>query len=137
MHLLIDGYGGRNETLADPEFLREFLDSFPSAIGMIKISTPSVVEYEAPTPEDSGISGFVIIAESHISVHTFPHRSYVNIDIFSCKTFDSDSVLTDIKAHFQLHKVNSWVVARGLENYDPQLAIPRLAEARFSNARDH
>ena len=106
-------------------------------IGMTKMVTPQVYTYRGRVPEDWGVSGFVLIAESHISVHTFPHRSYVNIDIFSCKTFDSDSVLTDIKAHFQLHKVNSWVVARGLENYDPQLAIPRLAEARFSNARDH
>ena len=137
MHLLIDGYGGQDETLSDPKFLREFLDSFPSAIGMTKISTPSVIEYKAPTPADSGLSGFVIIAESHISAHTFPQRNYVNIDIFSCKAFDAASVLNEIKSHFRLHKVNSWIVERGLENYDPQLAMPGLAEPHLSGIGDH
>ena len=136
MHLLIDGYGGENETLADPEFLRRFLDSYPSSIGMTKISDPSVMYYEAPRPEDSGVSGFVIIAESHISVHTFPQRSYINIDIFSCKSFDSQRALEDVKSHFRLHRAKSWVVDRGLENYDPQLAMPGLAAARFSGVGD-
>ena len=118
MHLLIDGYGGRNETLADPEFLREFLDSFPSAIGMIKISTPSVVEYEAPTPEDSGISGFVIIAESHISVHTFPDRNLINIDVFSCKKFDVDKVIEYAIRLFSIDIVTTNILERGLEYMD-------------------
>ena len=40
-----------------------------------------------------GISGFVMIAESHISVHTFPDQDYVFIDIFSCRPFDTDAAI--------------------------------------------
>ena len=91
---------------------------------MTKISKPTVLKYAAPQEEDSGLSGFVVIAESHISVHTFPQRNYVNIDVFSCKAFDSKRALKDIQHIFGLQRVKSWVVERGLEHYDPQLLMP-------------
>ena len=60
-----------------------------------------MLEYHGPNPNDNGISGFVIIAESHISVHTFPGRDYVNIDIFSCKSFDHEQALADVRSPVQ------------------------------------
>jgi len=44
---------------------------------------------------ESGVSGIVIIAESHLSVHTWPQRSYLSADFFSCKEFDVEKA-TDI-----------------------------------------
>jgi S-adenosylmethionine decarboxylase len=64
------------------------------------------------------VSGFVIIAESHISIHTFPNRDYVNIDIFSYRPFDQDSALAEARAFFDLDDVKSWVLDRGLEWLD-------------------
>ena len=74
MHLVIDGHGCDAEQLSDQERVRRFLDEFPDRIGMTKIAVPAVHLYHGPVPEDWGVSGFVIIAESHISVHTFPDR---------------------------------------------------------------
>ena len=136
MHLLIDGYGADPERLWDQPFLRNFLDEYPVRLGMTKITAPKVLRYNAPLEEDSGITGFVVIAESHISVHTFPHRRYVNIDIFSCKSFDSDKALREVQALFGLQRVKSWLLGRGLDDYDPQMCIPDLAAsgaARTSN----
>ncbi len=127
MHLLIDGYGADPERLWDQSFLRKFLDEYPDRLGMTKITTPKVLHYDAPVEADSGITGFVVIAESHISVHTFPHRRYVNIDIFSCKSFDSQKALEDVQEMFGLQRVKSWLVERGLEHFDPQMSIPGLA----------
>ena len=124
MHLLIDGYGGDARKMWDQPFLLRFLDEYPDRLGMTKISKPTVLKYAAPQEEDSGLSGFVVIAESHISVHTFPQRNYVNIDVFSCKAFDSKRALKDIQHIFGLQRVKSWVVERGLEHYDPQLLMP-------------
>ena len=88
MHLLIDGFGGNLEMLKDEAAVYRFLDDFPTRIEMNKISSPLVTTYNGPVAEDWGVSGFVMIAESHISIHTFPERAYVNIDVFSCKDFD-------------------------------------------------
>ncbi len=102
MHLLMDGFGGDIEKMKDEEFVYHFLDAFPSEIGMNKISEPHVTTYRGPKEEDWGISGFVLIAESHISVHTFPERAYVNIDVFSCKDFDNEKALAQIVKRFSL-----------------------------------
>ena len=97
MHLIIDGYGGNVSKMWDIELVRKFLTDYPDNLGMTRITEPNVVEYNGPKHDDAGVSGFVIIAESHISIHTFPRRDYVNIDIFSCKAFDSEKALDDAK----------------------------------------
>ena len=122
MHLVIDGYGGDYQNLCDPDFVHRFLDDYPNAIGMTKITPPHVHTYHGPTPQDWGISGFVIIAESHISVHTFPERRYVNIDVFSCKEFDPDKAEREIVQIFSLESVKRWVLERGLEHITPEEA---------------
>ena len=114
MHLLVDGFGGDVQNMKDEDFIYRFLDMFPSAIGMNKISTPHVIAYHGPKGEDWGISGFVLIAESHISVHTFPERAYVNIDVFSCKDFDHEQALAQIRDTFVLEQVKLWVSRRCL-----------------------
>jgi S-adenosylmethionine decarboxylase len=85
---------------------------------MTRITEPKVLEYNGPVEEDAGVSGFVIIAESHISIHTFPRRNYVNVDIFSCKSFDCDRALADVKTLFGLTDAKTWLLNRGLEWLD-------------------
>jgi S-adenosylmethionine decarboxylase len=109
MHLIIDGYGSNPEILKSEEFVYQLLDRYPAEIGMTKISTPVVVRY---TGDDWGISGFVMIAESHISVHTFVERCFVNIDVFSCKDFDADRAIKDLCAHLQLTEIKTQLLDR-------------------------
>jgi S-adenosylmethionine decarboxylase len=118
MHLIIDGFGGDPGMMWDTDRLRTFLDEYPAVLGMTRITEPEVLEYHGPKPADNGISGFVIIAESHISVHTFPERDYVNIDVFSCKSFDHEQALADARSLFDLRQVKTWVLDRGLEWLD-------------------
>ncbi len=115
MHLVIDGYGGDVEKMWDQQLVRDFLDQFPSKLAMTPITEPQVLKYTGENVEDAGVSGFVIIAESHISIHTFPYRQYVNIDIFSCKSFDDQRALAEAKQLFQLTEVQTWLLDRGLE----------------------
>ncbi|MBM3941446.1 MAG: S-adenosylmethionine decarboxylase proenzyme [SAR202 cluster bacterium] len=130
MHLVIDGYGGNAAKMWDPELVRSFLIEYPDKLGMTRITEPKVLEYLGPKEEDAGVSGFVIIAESHISIHTFPHRNYVNIDIFSCKAFDTDRALADAKALFDLSDVKTWLLPRGLEWLDRQQALDEVKTQR-------
>ena len=124
MHLLIDGSFGDIDKMYNQEALTSFLKEYPSTLGMNIIHGPVVLPYSAPDPIDSGISGFVVIAESHISVHTFPERDYINIDIFSCRSFDSDKAIRDIKTFFSLKNIKSWIVERGLEYLDRNAQTP-------------
>ena len=130
MHLVVDGYGADPERLTDEDLLFAFLDEYPAVIGMTKMITPQVYTYRGKTAEDWGLSGFVLIAESHISVHTFPDRGYVNIDIFSCKEFDSDASLEDVKKTFGLSNVRVWTMDRGVEFSSPRTAFDGMVRER-------
>ena len=123
MHLVIDGYGGDVDKMWDQDLIRSFLDQFPAKLSMTPITEPKVLEYIGDKPDDVGVSGFVIIAESHISIHTFPKREYVNVDIFSCKGFDDLHALEEVKLLFGFADVKTWLLARGLEWIDAKQGL--------------
>ena len=122
MHLVIDGHGGDAAKMWDVALVRRFLSEYPAKLGMTKLCEPQVLTYDAPNAEDSGVSGFVIIAESHISIHTFPNRELVNLDVFSCKAFDHERALRDVTALFNFDSVDTWKLERGLEFLDARRA---------------
>ena len=132
MHLVIDGYGGDIDKMWDEDLVRGFLYRYPDSLGMTRITVPHVLRYEAPKSEDSGVSGFVIIAESHISIHTFPRRNYVNIDMFSCRKFDHQRALAAAESLFDLREVKTWLLDRGLEWLDERQGFKAAREQRMA-----
>lgn len=130
MHLMIDGYEADPGLLQDEAAIYHLLDTYPEQIGMTKVSAPHVFRYVGPKPEDWGISGFVIIAESHIAIHTFVERGLVNIDVFSCKAFDPHPVIDFFRERFRIARVNTLILGRGLEHLSPERgSIPVLEPA--------
>lgn len=124
MHVIIDGYGGDPNQLSDEDEVRVILDRYPEMMGMTKITQPKVIRYNGTKPEDWGVSGYVMIAESHISLHTFPERRLVWADIFSCKDFDATSVLEDLKRRFGLEQMDVTSLERSLEPLAATSAAP-------------
>jgi len=57
-----------------------------------------------------------MIAESHISIHTFVEQNYLNIDVFSCKNFDAERVIKDLSNRFQLTKIRTHILDRDIAN---------------------
>jgi S-adenosylmethionine decarboxylase len=137
MHLTIDGFGGNPELLASDKLVGELLDSFPERIGMTKIAAPHVQRYSGNKQEDWGVSGFVLIAESHIALHTFPERGYLWADIFSCKGFDTGPAERILTEAFALRDVQRRVLERGLEYpHVVREAIPLAEEERRTVTRE-
>jgi S-adenosylmethionine decarboxylase len=106
---------GCNDNLKDLQLHFDLLNDLPEKIGMTKVTVPYVMPYKGIVPEDAGITGFCVIAESHISIHSFEKKNYCFVDIFSCKTFDVDkAVNVFIKAFDPLtHSIN--VITRGVD----------------------
>jgi len=96
-HLTVD-FRAPPELLADVGIIREFLELLPAVIDMTKMIDPVVVQ--VPDGEDSGVTGFVIIKESHISIHTYDKRPGAYVDIFSCKDFDTKLAVDFIQRRF-------------------------------------
>jgi S-adenosylmethionine decarboxylase len=135
MHLTIDGFGGDRERLSSESLVSSLLDTYPAAIGMTPISRPNVLRYVGNKPADWGVSGFVLIAESHIAIHTFPERGYVWVDIFSCKEFETDGASNRIVEAFGLTSIKTRVLERGLEYpHSVREATPVSMAERFAVA---
>jgi S-adenosylmethionine decarboxylase len=115
LHLMVDGYGCDPSKLADMDFIRRFLDEFPEDIGMTKLMNPYVVGCDGTDREACGLSGFVLIAESHVSIHTFPSDGYVSIDVFSCKPFDTRAAEIEITKRFGITRLERNILDRGIE----------------------
>lgn len=115
VHLMVDGYGCDRAVLEDIQAIYDFLDRYPEEMEMTKIMPPYVFRYVGSVPEDWGISGFVLIAESHISIHTFPEKQYISVDMFSCKPFDTDRAVKALKEYFSIQKCEIHVLDRGQE----------------------
>ena len=114
-HLMLDGYECNRERLEDISLIYNFLSEYPAEIGMTKIMPPYVFRYDAKNPKDWGISGFVLIAESHISIHTFPEKNYLSLDIFSCKEFEAEQAISYVSKLFAVQKSEVKLQDRGLE----------------------
>lgn len=99
-HLILTMYGCPRETLSSIELLSNLLDTLPDQINMTKIMPPYVFKYSGKVPEDWGLSGFVLIAESHISFHTFVELEEIHCDIFSCKPFDIEKTTSILLSTF-------------------------------------
>lgn len=115
VHLTIDGYRGDKQKLNSFEVVFNVLDKLPGELGMGKLTTPYVVIAPPVTEKDQGgFSGFVIIAESHISIHTFPQRRFVSADVYTCKNdMNAEKIINYFKNAFGLEDVEINFVVRG------------------------
>lgn len=112
-HLMLDLRQCDEEKLKDYEHVFNILNELPEMIGMTKITQPYVFPYSGLVPEDKGITGIVIIAESHISIHTFQEKDHCFVDVFSCKDFDVDFAAKYLIKAFGSKKYDKQVVLRG------------------------
>jgi hypothetical protein len=60
-----------------------------------------------------GYSIFGIIAESHISMHTFPEDNYFSFDLYSCKKFDTNFLIDLLNKELKDCQLNYKIVKRG------------------------
>jgi S-adenosylmethionine decarboxylase len=96
-HLVVDAFVDDASRISEIETIFDLLNGLPDEIGMHKITQPYVFRYHGAVPDDWGITGIVIIAESHISIHTFPDHKRFHMDVFSCKPFDADGAVRIIE----------------------------------------
>lgn len=112
-HLTLDLIGCPKEILQDYNLHFKLLKDLPELIGMTPITQPYVFPYSGLVPEDKGITGIVIIAESHLSIHSFEDKGYTFIDMFSCKPFDVEKAEKYIMDLFKPKKVERNLIQRG------------------------
>ena len=77
-HYLLECSGCRAELLTDLDLLKATMQNAATKAGA------TVVETVLHQFNPHGLSGVVVIAESHLAIHTWPEHHYAAIDIFTC-----------------------------------------------------
>ena len=62
---------------------------------------------------DYGVTGVIVLSESHISIHTWPEFNYAAIDVFMCGTCNPNDSLPTILEYFEPESWNSNIYDRG------------------------
>lgn len=130
VHLMLELYHCDCETLSNAPLLRRVLDEYPGRVDMEKVSPVHLYDIETSNPLDAGLSGFVVIAQSHISLHAWPEYGEVDIDICSCKEFSQEDAIAFAKEVFKTDDVEAHFVVRGNRSLRPDTPDPvRYEEA--------
>jgi len=119
MHLMLDAYDVPFDRLNDMKLIYKFLYEIPEKIGMCRLSTPLIANADesASHRDPGGISGVILIKESHISIHTFAKRGFFTFDLYSCSNFENHvkELLRYIKKTFPFKEHELQIVKRGLQ----------------------
>ncbi|HIQ31534.1 MAG TPA: S-adenosylmethionine decarboxylase [Aquifex aeolicus] len=78
LHILADLHGVRAELIDRVEDVRSLLETAVETAGLTKISS----HYYQFQPH--GATGVILLAESHISIHTWPEHGLATVDVYTC-----------------------------------------------------
>lgn len=100
-HIMIDGYRGNETRLDDIKEINAVLSEVISSLDLASVMPPFLLPYYyAKDSEDDGISAFALLNGGHITVHTFPRRGCLFVDLLYDGYFDADKLKNILKTHF-------------------------------------
>lgn len=114
LHLTLELYDCSKESINNPKLVKKMLSELPDMLGMRILTQPQVVFANPNGKRDpGGYSGFVMIQESHISIHTFIKRRFVTADVYSCKHFNAEKAVKYFKQMFKTEDIEYSTEERG------------------------
>ncbi|MCS7155778.1 MAG: adenosylmethionine decarboxylase [Bacteroidota bacterium] len=107
--ILVEFYQCDPEVLNDERRIRAIL------LEAVRQSKATIVADSFHAFSPHGVSGVVVIAESHVAIHTWPEYGYAAVDIFTCgETIDPWVIQRHLQQQFQSRSVSSMELKRGL-----------------------
>lgn len=124
-HLILELYSCPAALLDDPEHVASVMTSAVEASGATMIR-PFFHQF-AP----QGVSGVIIISESHFTIHTWPEYSYAAVDVFTCgDVIDMDLAAETLRQGLRAGSMQKMMLSRGMLDlpadqihHKPQLAL--------------
>lgn len=118
-HILAEFYECDTDAINDVRLVEETL------LRAAKEAGATVIGSSFHLFEPYGVSGVVVISESHLAIHSWPEYAYAAVDIFTCGDDVDPMVAFDyLKEHFRTQNATYQIVQRG------QLGLPTLGGKR-------
>lgn len=116
-HLLVELYDCDSYKLNDLKRLESILEEAVRVSGATALKT----SFHQFAPQ--GVSGVIIIAESHFTIHTWPEYGYAALDIFTCgETINSKKALDYIEKELKVKTVSVTEIKRGNIHFPIKIA---------------
>lgn len=106
-HLILDCWGAKH--LSDIKLIENAMREAVDVTG----ATLLHIHLHHFTP-NGGVSGVAVLAESHISIHTWPERDYVALDIFMCGETQPEKAIVVFEKAFETDKIKVINHQRGI-----------------------
>jgi S-adenosylmethionine decarboxylase len=108
-HLLLELQDCNREALDDTDMIRDVMLKAAIDCGAVVLGS----QFHHFNPQ--GVSGVVVIAESHISIHTWPEYGYAAVDVFTCGTAVNPQIAAEVLIEKLAAKNHSQTeIARGV-----------------------
>jgi S-adenosylmethionine decarboxylase len=107
VHLIIDLHGAKR--LNDIEHIEATLRR------CVEAASATLLHIHLHHFQPSGVSGVAVLAESHISIHTWPEAGYAALDVFMCGSADPDRCIPVLREAFSAKRVGVNELLRGLK----------------------
>lgn len=107
IHATWDVYNCNADKLSFVAYIKETLHTITATLNLEELNE-AFKQFEP-----IGVTGFILLAESHISIHTWPEHNYAAIDVFSCKEFDANVVTKLLGELFESNKIELNQLNRG------------------------
>lgn len=108
-HLVVELWGCQ-ANLNNPEEIRKAL------VEAVHRAGATLIDVHVHTFNPHGVSGVAVIAESHISLHTWPEHGYVALDVFTCgEKVVPEAAFAVFRALFRPQRTHLIEIKRGLQ----------------------
>lgn len=115
-HILAEFYECDADILNDAQRIENYMKRAALECGA------TIVSSTFQTFNPHGVSGVIVIAESHLAIHTWPEYGYAAVDVFTCgETVDPAVANEALKEYLKAKKVTTVQVNRGELNLKNQV----------------
>jgi S-adenosylmethionine decarboxylase len=105
VHLIVDLHGAKR--LDDIEHIEATLRR------CVEAARATLLHIHLHHFQPSGVSGVAVLAESHISIHTWPEAGYAALDVFMCGAADPDKCIPVLREAFSAKRIGVNELLRG------------------------
>ena len=114
-HLLLELYRCDPEKINDESFLRCILNR------AAKLANATVLNLISKKFEPQGVTAIALLAESHISIHTWPESNYSAVDIFTC----GQNMMPELASQYLIESLIAKEHALRVIERNPPQAVPK------------
>ena len=106
-HIIGEFYGCKKEAISNDKEIEKIM------LGAANAAKATIVGSEFHYFKPYGVSGVVIIKESHLAIHTWPEYGYAAIDLYTCGKIDTNKAFLYLKNAFSPLKIKKTKLLRG------------------------